>query len=50
VGNRLIMMHKGEIIHQLSGDAKRQTTVPDLVEMFAAHHVVDDELLLERVT
>jgi len=49
VGNRLIMMHKGEIIHELQGDEKREATVADLVDLFAAHHVVDDELLLERV-
>ena len=48
-GNRLIMMHKGEIIHELRGEQKRHATVSELVEMFAQHHVVDDELLLERV-
>lgn len=48
-GNRLIMMHKGEIIHEVCGDEKRKATVPELVEPFAQHHVVDDELLLERV-
>ena len=48
-GNRLIMMHKGEIIHELHDDEKLAATVPELVELFAQHHVVDDELLLERV-
>jgi putative ABC transport system ATP-binding protein len=48
-GNRLIMMHKGEIIHEVCGDEKRKATVPELVDLFAQHHVVDDELLLERV-
>jgi len=49
LGDRLIMMHKGEIIHELAGEEKAQTTVSELVEMFSRHHVVDDELLLERV-
>jgi len=49
VGNRLIMMHKGEIIQELRGEQKQQATVAELVEMFAHHHVVDDELLLKRV-
>jgi len=49
VGNRLIMMHKGEVIHEVHGAEKAQATVPELVDLFARHHVVDDELLLERV-
>jgi len=49
VGNRLIMMHKGEVIEELHGDEKGRATVPQLVDLFSHHHVVDDELLLERV-
>jgi len=49
VGTRLIMMHKGEIIEELHGVAKQHATVPQLVDLFSHHHVVDDELLLERV-
>ncbi len=49
VGNRLIMMHKGEIIEELHGEEKASATVPQLVDLFSHHHVVDDELLLERV-
>jgi len=48
-GNRLIMMHKGEIIHELRDGEKASATVPELVDLFVQHHVVDDELLLERV-
>ena len=48
-GNRLVMMHKGEIIQELAGEEKYGATVGELVELFAEHHVVDDELLLERV-
>ena len=49
VGTRLIMMHKGEIIEELHGAEKVHATVPQLVDLFSHHHVVDDELLLERV-
>jgi len=49
VGNGLIMMHKGEIIHELHGAEKQSATVSELVDLFVEHHVVDDELLLERV-
>jgi len=49
VGNRLIMMHKGRIVHELAGEEKRCAKVPQLVELFSRHHVADDELLLERV-
>jgi putative ABC transport system ATP-binding protein len=47
VGNRLIMMHKGQIIHELSDGAKHHSTVAELVGLFSRRHVVDDELLLE---
>lgn len=47
VGSRLIMMHKGRVIHELSGEEKRRATVPDLVSLFARHHVADDALLLK---
>jgi len=49
VGSRLVMMHKGEIIHELHGEEKRSASVSELVDLFVQHHVVDDELLLERV-
>ena len=49
VGTRLIMMHKGEIIEELRGEEKARATVAQLVDLFSHHHVVDDELLLERV-
>ncbi len=49
VGNRLIMMHKGEIIHEVQGHEKQRASVEDLVDLFARRHVVDDELLLERM-
>jgi len=49
VGNRLIMMHQGEIIHQLEGREKRCATVDELVNLFTQRNVADDELLLERI-
>ncbi len=47
-GNRLVMMHKGEIIHELHGGEKRHTTVEELVNLFSQRHIADDELLLDR--
>jgi putative ABC transport system ATP-binding protein len=49
VGNRLIMMHKGEVIHELHGREKKIATVEQLVNLFSRRHIVDDELLLDRV-
>jgi putative ABC transport system ATP-binding protein len=46
-GNRLVMMHRGEILHELAGAAKEAATVPELVRFFACRDVVDDRLLLE---
>ena len=34
-GNRLIMMHAGNIILDISGEDKKKLTVPDLMEAFA---------------
>jgi putative ABC transport system ATP-binding protein len=36
VGNRLLMMHEGEIILELNAAQKRRTTVADLMERFAS--------------
>jgi len=47
VGDRLIMMHKGQVIHDMSGEEKRRATVPELVKLFARHRVADDALLLK---
>jgi putative ABC transport system ATP-binding protein len=49
VGNRLIMMHKGEVIQELHGREKKSATVEQLVNLFSRRHIVDDELLLDRV-
>ena len=34
LGNRLIMMHEGNVVLELSGDEKRKATVADLLERF----------------
>ncbi len=33
-GNRLIMMHEGKVIVDVSGEEKKSLTVEDLLEMF----------------
>ncbi|KAB1643490.1 ABC transporter ATP-binding protein [Gulosibacter chungangensis] len=35
LGNRLIMLHEGQIIHQLEAEEKKKATVEDLLERFA---------------
>jgi putative tryptophan/tyrosine transport system ATP-binding protein len=47
VGNRLIMMHKGAILHTLHGEQKREATVQGLVDLFSRRHIAEDVLLLE---
>ncbi len=50
-GTRLIMMHAGRIVLDISGEQKRALTVADLVARFeqqAHEHLVDDTLLLAR--
>ena len=45
-GNRLIMMHKGQIRLDLGEEEKGRLTVDDLVSLFRRAGVADDELLL----
>lgn len=49
VGTRLIMMHEGEIILDVSGEDKSQMTVEDLLEQFSAmkNATVSDRTLLQ---
>ena len=35
IGNRLIMMHDGRIIYDVSGKEKKELTVDDLLKKFA---------------
>lgn len=46
MGNRLIMMHEGKIIHELSGEAKGAATVEDLLHQFEKIKAVTDRTLL----
>lgn len=48
LGNRLIMMHEGRIIYEVSGEQKAATTVSDLMARFSAIRdvVIDDRALL----
>ncbi len=46
-GNRLIMMHKGQIVLDLSREEKAGLTMDDLVEMFKKLRVSNDNLLLQ---
>jgi putative ABC transport system ATP-binding protein len=44
-GNRLIMMHEGKIILDVSGEGKQGLTVTEVVERFG---IVDEKLLLVK--
>ena len=49
IGNRLIMLHEGRIILDISGDEKKKLNVPDLLEMFekaSGEEMNNDRLLL----
>lgn len=46
LGNRLIMMHEGKIIYELSGDAKSKATTDDLLHQFEMIGSMDDRTLL----
>jgi len=48
-GNRLIMMHEGRIAVDVSGERKKNLTVPELLELFnhaSGSDVVSDKMLL----
>ena len=48
-GNRLIMMHDGRVILDISGEEKKKLTVPQLLELFSkvsGSDEADDKLLL----
>ncbi|MDY2777633.1 MAG: ABC transporter ATP-binding protein [Collinsella sp.] len=49
LGNRLIMMHEGRVIYDVSGDEKRALTVPDLLRKFeevSGGEFANDRMLL----
>ena len=48
-GNRLLMMDKGEIIYDVSGEEKSNLTIPDLIKKFhdiRSEQFINDETLL----
>ena len=48
-GNRLIMMHEGRIVVNVSGEEKKKLTRADLLDLFekaAGKHLDSDKLLL----
>ncbi len=47
LGERLIMLHGGQILLEVVGEAKRDLEVADLVRLFRRRGVSDDALLLE---
>ena len=49
LGNRLIMMHEGHVIFDVSGDEKKALTVPDLLQKFeqvSGGELANDRMLL----
>ncbi len=50
LGNRLVMMHKGKVIYELSGEEKWNADVSELIDLFSQRHITDDELLLEQIS
>jgi putative tryptophan/tyrosine transport system ATP-binding protein len=48
-GNRLVMMHHGQIVLDIAGEEKRRVSVSDLLARFqqqAGEHLMDDRVLL----
>ena len=51
VGNKLIMMHEGRIIYEVSGEEKKKLQVSDLLEKFSAaskEEFTNDRMLLSQ--
>ncbi|ABO50099.1 ABC transporter related protein [Desulforamulus reducens MI-1] len=49
IGNRTIMMHEGRIIFDLKGEQRKNTRIPDLLEMFkkaSGRSMANDRMLL----
>ena len=50
-GNRLIMMHEGRIIIDVSGDEKKKLTIPQLLELFekaSGSEFANDKVMLSK--
>jgi putative ABC transport system ATP-binding protein len=46
LGNRLTMLHRGNIVYDVNGRKKQALTIDDLLESFSERDIEDDELLL----
>ena len=49
IGNRIMMMHEGQVVLDVGGEDKKSLTVPDLLKMFeqvSGEEVVSDRMLL----
>ncbi|MGI5070870.1 ATP-binding cassette domain-containing protein [Treponema pectinovorum] len=46
-GNRLIMMHKGNIIFDINGEEKKNLTMDSLIEKFKQIRISNDNLILQ---
>ena len=49
LGNRLIMMHEGHVIYDVTGDEKKSLTVADLLQKFeevSGGELANDRMLL----
>ena len=52
-GNRLIMMHEGRIIVDVSGEEKKKLTIPELLELFekaSGSEFANDKVMLSNKT
>lgn len=52
-GNRLIMMHEGKVIVDVSGEAKKKLTIPQLLELFeraSGSEFASDKVMLSNKT
>ena len=50
-GNRLIMMHEGRIVVDVSGEEKKKLTIPQLLGLFeqaSGSEMTDDKVMLSR--
>lgn len=51
IGNRLIMMHEGRIIYDISGEEKRSLEVEDLLKKFeeaSGEEFANDRMILAK--
>ena len=50
-GNRLIMMHEGRVVVDVSGEEKKKLTIPQLLELFekaSGNEFANDKVMLSK--